>query len=194
MKTIAFFNNKGGVGKTSLVFHLSCMYAELGLNVVAADLDPQANLTTMFLDEDRLEALWAATPESRTVLGAILPLMELPAGSMAPLGYIVMQHAVGLDRPVQACEKWMSRIPSTYRQAVLGEQSTKMPSGTDPHCLATLKHYRSLMAPAQEARKPMFVLLPADGAIGGDATARSCYRDYAELSREIARRAGVAVG
>ena len=54
MNTIAFFNNKGGVGKTSLVYHLAWMYAELGLSVIAADLDPQANLTSMFIDEDQL--------------------------------------------------------------------------------------------------------------------------------------------
>ena len=54
MKTVVFFNNKGGVGKTSLVFHLAWMYADLGLRVLAADLDPQANLTSMFIDEDRL--------------------------------------------------------------------------------------------------------------------------------------------
>jgi cellulose biosynthesis protein BcsQ len=52
---IAFFNNKGGVGKTSLVYHLAWMYLDLGLKVIAADLDPQANLTAAFLDEDRLE-------------------------------------------------------------------------------------------------------------------------------------------
>ena len=56
---IAFFNNKGGVGKTSLVYHLAWMYADLGFRVVAADLDPQANLTAAFLDEDRLAELWA---------------------------------------------------------------------------------------------------------------------------------------
>ena len=61
MKTIAFFNNKGGVGKTSLVYHLAWMYARLGVNVLAADLDPQANLTSMFLDDEKLEPLW---PES----------------------------------------------------------------------------------------------------------------------------------
>ncbi|MCY4627654.1 MAG: ParA family protein, partial [Acidobacteria bacterium] len=42
MKTVAVFNNKGGVGKTSLVYHLAWMYAELGSNVLVADLDPQA--------------------------------------------------------------------------------------------------------------------------------------------------------
>ena len=41
MKTIAFFNNKGGVGKTSLVYHFSWMYAELGVSVVAADSTPR---------------------------------------------------------------------------------------------------------------------------------------------------------
>ncbi len=37
---IAFFNNKGRLGQTSLVYHLSWMYVELGLRVVVADLDP----------------------------------------------------------------------------------------------------------------------------------------------------------
>ena len=32
MKTLAFFNNKGGVGKTSLTFHLTWMFAELGFS------------------------------------------------------------------------------------------------------------------------------------------------------------------
>ena len=49
---LTFFNNKGGVGKTSLVFHLAWMFAELGKRVVAIDLDPQANLTSAFLPEE----------------------------------------------------------------------------------------------------------------------------------------------
>ena len=36
MRSIAFFNNKGGVGKTTLGYHLSWMFAELGYSVVAA--------------------------------------------------------------------------------------------------------------------------------------------------------------
>lgn len=76
MKTIAFFNNKGGVGKTSLVYHLAWMYADQGLRVVAADLDPQANLTSMFLDEDRLEEIWTEESHRLTVYGALRPLLE----------------------------------------------------------------------------------------------------------------------
>ena len=45
MKTVAFFNNKGGVGKTSLVYHLAWMCADHGIDTLAVDLDPQANLT-----------------------------------------------------------------------------------------------------------------------------------------------------
>ena len=57
MKTISIFNNNSGVGSTSLIYHLAWMYADLGLSVIAADLGPQANLTAMFLDEERMEAL-----------------------------------------------------------------------------------------------------------------------------------------
>jgi cellulose biosynthesis protein BcsQ len=328
MKTIAFFNNKGGVGKTSLVYHLAWMYAELGLSVVAADLDPQANLTSMFLDEGRLEALWEDGKHARTIYGAIRPLLEgtgdisdphveavgpgvgllvgdlalaasedelnsqwpdcldrkprafrvmsalwriletaarhekanlvlidvgpnlgalnrsvliaseyvtiplapdlyslqglknlgptlrrwrsewaerrgrnpvsdlsVPSGGMQPAGYVVLQHAVRLDRPVKAYDRWISRIPSVYHEAVLDEPGGAAASSIDQdsHCLATLKHYRSLMPLAQEARKPMFFLKSADGAIGAHAKAvQECYRDFRLLARTIAQRCGVA--
>lgn len=57
MKIIAFFNNKGGVGKTTLVYHLACMFSELGHKVLAADLDPQANLTAMSLDDFQISLI-----------------------------------------------------------------------------------------------------------------------------------------
>jgi hypothetical protein len=42
---LTFFNDKGRVGKSSLVYHLSWMLAHMGYRVLACDLDPQANLT-----------------------------------------------------------------------------------------------------------------------------------------------------
>ena len=84
MKTIAFFNNKGGVGKTSLVYHLAWMFACNGLPVVAVDLDPQANLTSMFLDEDRLEQLWPDGDHPETIFGAIQPILKGTGDIKAP--------------------------------------------------------------------------------------------------------------
>src|SRR5215813_2600134 len=74
--TIAFFNNKGGVGKTSLVYHLAYMFADLNVRVVAVDLDPQANLTAAFLDEDRLQELWPDNNHPKTIFGCVRPLMR----------------------------------------------------------------------------------------------------------------------
>lgn len=319
---IGFFNNKGGVGKTSLVYHLSWMYSDLGIRVVAADLDPQANLTAAFLEEDRLEELWPDGDHPLSIFGSIQPLLrgigdigdphlehieenlgilvgdlglsgfedelssvwpdcmdrkerafrvisafwrimqnaalkhqadiilmdlgpnlgainraalisanyvvvplspdlfslqglrnlgptlrrwreewnerigknpvdlKLPFGSMKPVGYIVMQHSVRLDRPVKAYDRWIERIPDVYRNAVLGQPGeSNISVGDDPHCLALLKHYRSLMPLAQEAHKPMFHLKPADGAIGAHVMAvRGAKQDFDNLAKEIARR------
>lgn len=74
MISIAFFNNKGGVGKTSLVYHAAWMFTELGYRVLAVDLDPQSNLSIMALDEERLEALWPDDAHPDTLFGAVEPL------------------------------------------------------------------------------------------------------------------------
>jgi cellulose biosynthesis protein BcsQ len=323
---IAFFNNKGGVGKTSLVYHTAWMLAELGYRVVAADLDPQGNLSAAWLDEDRLEELWPENQREPTIYGAVEPLKRgigdiidpllevvgsnlalipgdmslsefeddlsqvwpkcldrderafrvisafwrvmqrgavefaadvvlmdlgpnlgainraaliaadfvviplgpdlfsiqglrnlgprlrtwrrewserrprnpaldllLPEGRMYPIGYVVMQHSERSNRPVKSYQKWIARIPATYRKHVmeLPEEST-VSVRDDANCLAVLKHYRSLMPMAQESRKPIFHLRPADGALGAHSSAvRDAYRDFKQLSLKIGERAGI---
>ena len=330
MTSIAFFNNKGGVGKTTLSYHLSWMFGELGYSVVAADLDPQANLTTMFLDEDRLEELWPDGDHPQSILGSVSPILRglgdisephveevndslgllvgdlglsrfearlsaawpgcldgdeaafrtesafyrtilraaevreadlvlvdvgpnlgatnraaiiaanfvvfplapdlfslqglrnlgptlrewrqewkdrverlpdgsrlsLPSADIAPAGYIVMQHAVLGGRPVQAYRKWLRRIPEVYRAEALdgANPGTVAAADDDLNCLATLKHYRSLMPMAQEARKPIFHLKAADGALGGHIHAvQDCYRDFEDLATAIALKCRIGV-
>lgn len=324
---IAFFNNKGGVGKTSLVYHIAHMIGELGYRVVAADLDPQGNLSAACLDEERLEQLWPEDQYVPTIFGAVRPLkrgvgdvseplletisenfalipgdmalsdfeddlsqmwpkcldkderafrvisafwrviqkggkhhdarvilidlgpnlgainraaliaadsvviplgpdlfslqglrnlgprlrswrsewhdrrqknpvddLPLPDGTMNPIGYIVMQHSVRRDRPVKSYEKWIARIPGTYRRYVLDDM-TEGPRSVrdDEHCIALLKHFRSLMPMAQEARKPIFQLKPADGALGAHAAAvQEAYRDFRRLTLKILERAGAS--
>ena len=115
--------------------------------------------------------------------------LSIPTGKLASLGYIVMQHAVRLDRPVKAYAKWMERIPRVYNGTVLDKSVYPSSIEDDPACLAAVKHYRSLMPLAQEARKPMFQLKPADGAVGAHINAiRDCYDDFRHLAIEIAKR------
>ncbi len=323
MKTIIFFNNKGGVGNTTLVYHFTYMLAEQGHKCLAVDLDPQANLTSMFLSDDELEQIYNQDVNRDTLISGIKPLdlgigdiarvkvhdisekigllagdldlslfedklsanwrkcidgdeaacrivssfyrivqqealqfgaefclidvgpnfgalnratliaadyvivpmaadlfslqglrnlgdrlstwktewadrknsiktaeIALPNGSMQPLGYVVVQHGIKASRPVQSFIKWVNRIPAIFEEFVL---KTPIEIGktvvNDANCLALLKHYHSLIPMAMEARKPIFLLKPADGAIGAhyQAVQRS-YQDFKSLTENILSR------
>ena len=324
---LTFFNNKGGVGKTSLVYHVSWMLSELGHTVLVADLDPQADLTAALLHERSLEMLWDSPDQDRgstiyrcveplagagdirdpalfritnelfflpgdlalsefedllstewsnclasqnpchafrvitsfwqtmqsaarqcdaqivlvdvgSSLGAInrsaliatdfvivplaadllsrqglrtlgpalrrwrsdwatrrdhwiTPAFPLPAGEMSPVGYLIQQHGVRLSRPVEPHDGWAKQMPAEYSASVLGNRRT--PGSGQPHAdenaIATVKHYRSLVPLAQDARKPIFALTPGDGALGSHAVAaRDAFRDFEQIANEILRR------
>jgi len=331
---LTFFSNKGGIGKTSLVFHLAWMLSRIGERVLACDLDPQANLTATFLTERELESLWENNANDRTIYQCVQPLMEvgdlrephihevsealglipgdlalsgfedslssvwpealseanlyrpfrilsafwqimqagaaqmnatiilvdvgpnlgalnrsaliaashviaplgaglfslqalqnlgptlsrwarewakrrerwkecgqapafpLPDGAMEPIGYIVQQHGVRLGRPVKAYDRWVNRMPAAYRLYLLNQVAGRLPARPqdDPYCLATVKHYRSLVPMAQEARKPVFDLTAADGAIGAHAAAvSSAHAEFRELAIRIRKGTGISV-
>jgi cellulose biosynthesis protein BcsQ len=328
VKTIAFFNNKGGVGKTSMVYHLAWMFRDLGQQVLAVDLDPQSNLTSIFLDESELEKLWPEGKHPDTILGAVDRLIEslgdiqepkpipidarlhliagdlglstfedrlssawaqclsdnpatagdgyrvatafyrvvtqaatacganlalidvgpnigamnraamvatdfvviplgadlfslqglrnlgptlrdwrqgwkkrregkvpdglaMPSGNMTPLGYVLLNPSVRENRPVKSYLKWANRIPPTYATEVMGKSSRAKTIDDDGNQLAMLKHFKSLMPMAQDARKPMFHLTAADGAIGGHSAAVSdSKRQFQELAKAILQRVG----
>ena len=58
MKILTIFNNKGGVGKTTLTYHMAHAFAEQGQNVLIIDLDPQCNLTITALDMEDIHKIW----------------------------------------------------------------------------------------------------------------------------------------
>jgi chromosome partitioning protein len=324
---VTFFNNKGGVGKTTLVYHLAWMLKELGARVVALDLDPQANLTASFLSDDRVEELWAR-PDRGSIYGALAPLFEgeggigepyveevtdglalvpgdlqlsgaeqelssawpesldgqrrafrvltafatvarraasatdaeivlvdvgpnlgainraamvaseyvvvplspdmyslqglrnlgptleqwrrgwadrlgrspggfgtpLPEGLMRPRGYVVLQHGTRVDRVVGAYDRWLRQVPGEYRRSVLQAPVNDPPlAAADEHCLGLIKHYHSLAPLAQEARKPLFLLRSADGAIGAHQHAvHDAYGHFEALARRLLDVVGVS--
>jgi hypothetical protein len=110
---------------------------------------------------------------------------------MQVIGYLTQQHSVRLDRPVKAYDKWINQFPQEYRKWVLAQEQEgeSIPAEGDPYCLATIKHYRSLMPMGQEVRKPIFKLLPADGAIGSHAASvQDAGKDFKKLAQTIARK------
>lgn len=54
-KKIVFCNNKGGVGKTTLAFHIGVEFSRKGFKTALIDLDPQCNLTLQTLGHDFYE-------------------------------------------------------------------------------------------------------------------------------------------
>lgn len=341
MRTLALFNNNGGVGKTTLTYHLAHMLQRIGYRVLAVDLDPQANLTSSFLDDGYLAELWGEPEEALqdsghprslpgfavrsddvgTVAASIEPLldqtgdvrffepvqirptlslvpgdlelsrfedklsdawprcftgsdkgalrvstafyriireagkrvkadialidvgpnlgainrsallaadfvlmplaadlyslrglrnlgpslrdwrsawqetvvprapddMQLPGGAMAPVGYVVMQPVMRLNRPVKAYEPWLRRIPQVYANSVLGKSYD--PEESRDYQIATMPNYQSLMPLAHDARKPMFDLRAGDGALGAtQAYVDKCYQDFNRLAKAVARR------
>jgi cellulose biosynthesis protein BcsQ len=326
--TIAFFNNKGGVGKTSLVYHVAWALTELGQRVLMADLDPQANLTALCLSEERLEELWAVEePRRQTVSGAVYNLREelgdlspvapvelserlgllvgdialstfeaklseawpkcldrhapshratgafyravrraaddwgahvalidvgpnlgainraaliaaewvvtplnadlfsiqglrnlgptlkkwraewakrlaenpSPAdvgqapGTMTPAGYVIVQPSLHGSDVTKADRNWAGRVPEEYARALgLPPGATDVASA---YGLAVVKHYRSLVPMAHEARKPIFHLTAGDGALGSHAVAaRDAGKQFRELARRIGARTGLRLG
>lgn len=317
---IAFF---GGTGKTTLVYHLAWMYGLNGVETLAIDLDPRADLTARFLNEEDLEKCWHPGSDEQTIARCVEPLVHgtsdfgpvhrwsfpsfligdpklalfedafseawlkckdgdewafrltsvfwrlmqreaaamgaqvilvdlgpnlgamnraglvaadlvvtplaadlisiqglrhlgprlaewrtawrerlsknpnpslvLPRGGMKPAGYVVVQRPVRLDRPVHSYEEWMKQIPFEYAASVLGQPEPNLSSPTgDPNCLKVLRHYGSLIQLANEARKPIFNLNPADGAIGAHLqAAKSAGNDFNDLATKIYDRLGV---
>lgn len=91
--TIAFFNNKGGVSKTTTCFNLGWMLAKRGHTVVMVDADPQCNLTGMVLDlteEDALEKFYREHPK-QNIKEALEPAFASRPKPLEPVDCVAVE-------------------------------------------------------------------------------------------------------
>lgn len=96
-KTTCFFNNKGGVGKTTLVANLAAeLVLSFGAKVLVVDADPQCNLTQYVLPEETTDEIYSSdNPES--IYSVIRPLSlgkgyesELPIRTTEDFGFDII--------------------------------------------------------------------------------------------------------
>lgn len=99
MKQIAMFNHKGGVAKTTMVFHLAWMLAILGKRVMIVDCDPQCNLTGAFLGADEIEEypFESVSPQKpRNIRDAVRPAFESRPYMIEPTELVESRQRQGL--------------------------------------------------------------------------------------------------
>ncbi len=74
-KKLVFFNNKGGVGKTTLSYNTAVKFAEKGYKTVLIDLDPQCNLSSLALGDYFLEE-HLFSPKDDNIYGVLKGIIE----------------------------------------------------------------------------------------------------------------------
>ncbi|MFP5275557.1 MAG: ParA family protein [Acidobacteriota bacterium] len=101
MKTLALFNNKGGVGKTTLTVNISDALSDMGHSVLMVDADPQCNLTSFFLPEKNLDEMLdkSDTEEGSTIWSSIRPVVRGKGGikPITPVKITSLEHLVPGD-------------------------------------------------------------------------------------------------
>ncbi|PKZ21196.1 ParA family protein [Corynebacterium amycolatum] len=85
MRTPSFFNNKGGVGKTTLSTNVAHYFARQGKRVLYVDCDPQCNATQLMLTEEQHAKIYLSSKNveqaerdslANTVYALFIPLRE----------------------------------------------------------------------------------------------------------------------
>ncbi|MGI6014601.1 MAG: ParA family protein [Oscillospiraceae bacterium] len=72
MINIAIFNNKGGVGKTTYLYHIANLIADKQSTVLMVDCDSQCNLTSYTLNDTQIKKSWA--DEGNSIYRVIEPI------------------------------------------------------------------------------------------------------------------------
>jgi cellulose biosynthesis protein BcsQ len=104
----ALWNNKGGVGKSTITFHLATRYAQRHpeRNVLVIDMCPQANVSMILLGggplgEDRVLQQCQFDPTPKSIVGYLASVLSGGAGAQLPdpMSYIVVPNLHNFNIP-----------------------------------------------------------------------------------------------
>lgn len=78
-KIISLFNHKGGVSKTTTVFHLGWKMARMGQRILIVDADPQCNLTGLTLGLEDYDSLFAFYDKegNSDIFSSLAPIFDM---------------------------------------------------------------------------------------------------------------------
>jgi nitrogenase subunit NifH len=114
LRSVAFFNNKGGVGKTTLLCNVaSHIGRSQSQKVLVIDCDPQCNTTQLILPEEQCDVLYGESTQE------------------APLTHLVMFGAYIRCAEVER------------RSAVMGDRRAIVAASKQPHPAARRLMYRT---------------------------------------------------
>jgi len=121
---ISFFNHKGGVGKTTTLFNTAIELGRLGKRVLIVDLDAQANLTAISLQDEVLDDLYSATslPHANTVAGAFAPLVSGSGDVSAPQPIEIRPGKVWIIPGDIQLSVFESILPNAWTEALAGNE------------------------------------------------------------------------
>ena len=106
MKKIAFHNQKGGVGKSTLSAHVAWALAEEGARTVLVDGDPQGNTTTWLLNGPPARELADVLAGKCTVVDAMVEIV--------PKLMLMPTFAIGGDLPTFNDPRVMAENPYLF--------------------------------------------------------------------------------
>ena len=174
---ISVFNNKGGVGKTTLVYHLGNALASLGKKVLLCDLDPQCNLSINALDEKILSQIWekeeSAIHDFNHALKKNSKLLTNVAHEYHSIHYLLKPVQDGVDdiiysRPVNLdvnIDLIPGRLSLQFYENFLSSRWAETFIGA-PHALRAVSGIYNLMKHYQEIYKYNFILVDTSPSLG----------------------------
>ena len=133
MKILSIFNNKGGVGKTTYLYHVAHLIARHGKKVLMVDCDSQCNLTAYSMHDNLIERAWSEGGNS--IFRNIEPVYRR-------IGDIRNRSPSKLDNHNENLSIIPGDLLLSNFEDILGESWNGAKGGSEPHLITQSAIYR----------------------------------------------------